>query len=244
MNAIKELFNDFNGGPVYLKTGHFGLRANVQRVGGTPGPDIFRLNQTGADILLISLVGTAYLKVPDDMPWNKDIISELATNDNCPGSLSNGWWQRPLSQIAGLTFHHTLSDSPHATAQWYVRKDGGRPSIPYTIWITQTGEVLLCNALEEGCWHDHTGFESRNLSVGLAGRLHEYHPAAVQLQAAARVAVWAVHDRRMSITLETVRGHMDVGTFAGKTECPGWASAVSGNWKPELYEMIEALLGY
>jgi hypothetical protein len=179
---------------------------------------------------------------PGSEPWDKDIIANLAHNNDCPGSLADGWWQRELSQITGLTFHHTLSDSPHAFASWYVKKDGGRPSTCYSIWITQTGEVLLCNALAEGNWHDHTGHKCVNLCVGLAGHLHEYHPAAVQLQAAARVAAWAVRDDRMNVTLETVRGHMDVGTLKGKTQCPGWASDASGNWKPELYQLIEALL--
>ena len=245
MNTIEELFADFNGGLVRLGTEHAGLRANVRQTGGTPGPDVFRLNEMKADILLVSLAGTAYLKVlgtAPGIPWDKDIISELATNDDCPGSLADGWWQRTLGQITGLTFHHTLSDSPHAFASWYVKKDGGRPSTCYSIWITQTGEVLLCNALTEGNWHDHTGHKCRNLCVGLAGRLHEYHPATVQLQAAARVAAWAVRDDRMNVTPETVRGHMDVGTYAGKTQCPGWASAASGNWKPELYQLIEELL--
>lgn len=63
MNAIEELFNDFDGSLVHLKTEHFGLRANVQQTGGTPGPDVHRLNQVKADILLISLAGTAYLKM-------------------------------------------------------------------------------------------------------------------------------------------------------------------------------------
>jgi hypothetical protein len=219
---------------------HYELRAHVDRIGGITETEASQLAELGADIALVTREGIAYLKVLSgrfllDEPWDKDITAELTTNDNCPGSLADGWWQRSLDQITGLTFHHTLSDSPHATASYYVKKSGGRPSICYTLWISQTGEVLLCNALTEGNWHDHTGFKSQNLSVGLAGRLHENHPAA-------RVAAWAVHDSRMNITLETVRGHMDVGTYAGKTQCPGWASEASGHWKPELYEMIEALL--
>lgn len=248
MNIIVgELFKDWNGGLTLLRTLHYELGAHVDRVGGTTRAEASQLARLGVDIALVTREGTAYLKVLSgrfllDKPWDKDIIGELATNANCPGSLKGGWWQRELNQITGLTFHHTLSDSPHAFASWYVKSSGGRPSICYSIWITQTGEVLLCNALTEGNWHDHTGHKNVNLCVGLAGRLHEYHPAAAQLQAAARIAAWAVHDDRMNITLGTVRGHMDVGTHAGKTQCPGWASDASGNWKPELYEMIEALL--
>jgi hypothetical protein len=99
-------------------------------------------------------------KIPVQIPWDRDITSELARN---PGPYTsshlqadNGWWRRTLDMIDAVTIHHTLSDSPHATARHYVDKSGGRPSIPYTIWITQTGEVLLCVPLEEGLWHDHT----------------------------------------------------------------------------------------
>ena len=241
-SAIAELFADLNGGLVHLKTEHAELAANVIRVDGTPGPDVHCLNEARADFALLTLEGRAYFEVLDAAPWDKDIRSELARNDNCPGSLKDGWWQRRLGQITGLTFHHTLSDSPYAFASRYVNKDGGRPSTCYSIWITQTGEVLLCNALTEGNWHDHTGHKCQNLCVGLAGRLHEYRPADVQLRAAAKVVKWAVEHPEMNIMPETVRGHMDVGTYAGKTQCPGWASAASGHWKPKLYEMIEALL--
>lgn len=242
MNTITELFEDLNCGLVYLKTGHCELAANVLRVDGTPGPDVHCLNEAEANFALLTLEGRAYFKVLDAKPvepWEKNIIDELARKESgCPGSLKDGWWQRTLGQITGLTFHHTISDSPHATASHYIRKDGGRPSIPYTIWITQTGEVLLCNPLTDGCWHDHTGHENVNLSVGLAGRLHEYRPAQVQLEAAARIVKWAVEHPEMNITLDTVKGHMDVGTYAGRTECPGWASAASGYWKDDFYALL------
>jgi len=177
-----------------------------------------------------------------DVLWDRDIRGELATNDSCPGSLKNGWWQRRFDQITGLTFHHTLSHSPWAFSKYYVRKGGGRPTIPYTIWVTETGEVLLCVALTEGCWHDHTGHRNVNLSVGLAGTLHIHHPSNAQLDAAARVAAWAIKDDRMRITRGRVRGHMDVGTYRGRTECPGWASAKSGHWRELLYNRIEEML--
>jgi len=63
MKTIEELFQDFDGGLVYIKTEHIGLRANVRQTGDTSGPDVSRLNQAGADILLISRANTAYLKV-------------------------------------------------------------------------------------------------------------------------------------------------------------------------------------
>ena len=185
---------------------------------------------------------------PLDAPFDRTIIDELATN---PGPYANaslqrdgGWWQRTLDQIDGVTIHHTLSDSPHATAKHYVNKGGGRPTIPYTVWITQTGEVLLCVVLTQGLWHDHTGHRNTHLSIGLAGRLHEYHPADVQLDAAAKLCVWTIQSNTLpGITdISQIKGHMDVGTYKDRTECPGWASAASGEWKLDLYDRIERLL--
>ena len=239
-SPVGWLFRDVDGGLVSLETTHYWYEANVLRTGGTPRQGISRLNQEGCNIILLSHVGSMYLNILATYPKEpyKDIINKLARNDNCPGSLKNGWWQRTLDQIIGLTFHHTLSDSPHATAKHYVKKGGGRPSIPYTIWITQTGEALLCNPLTDGCWHDHTGHKNVNLSVGLAGTLHKYRPAQVQLEAAARVVKWAVEHPQMRITMNTVLGHMDVGTYKGRTECPGWDSAASDFWKDDFYELF------
>jgi len=180
---------------------------------------------------------------PDPLPlpmvWDRDISAELATNERCPPPLQDGWWSRTLEQIDGLTFHHTLSHSPHATARNYVRKGGGRPSLPYTLWVTETGEILKCGALTAGCWHDHTGHENTHLSVGLAGSLHQVEPSEAQLDAAAKVAAWAVRHPGMNVALDTVNGHGDYYS----TVCPGWGSAASGNWRPRLYRRIRQRLG-
>lgn len=177
---------------------------------------------------------------PPRLLWDRDIRAELPRNDQCSGSLRNGWWPRKLSQIDGLTFHHTLSNSPHATAEHYLGKGDGRPSTPYTIWVTQTGEVLLCLGLEEGCWHDHTGHKNTHLSVGLAGSLHIHRPPDAQLDAATRVAAWAIQsDTLPGITgIDQIAGHRD---FI-RTICPGWAAKRTGHWKPLLYNRIEEAL--
>jgi len=60
---IEELFADFNGGLVHLKTEHAELAANVLRVDGTPGPDVHCLNEAGADFALLTLEGRAYFEV-------------------------------------------------------------------------------------------------------------------------------------------------------------------------------------
>ena len=179
-----------------------------------------------------------------EVPWSKDISEELAVN---PGPYrdrflkrDNGWWERRLVQISGVTLHHTLSDSPHATAEHYIKKDGGRPTIPYTVWITQTGEVLLCVRLEEGLWHDHQGHANKSLSVGLAGKLHLYKPPDVQLDAAVKVCKWAIESPILLsvIDISQIKGH---DSFYD-TECPGWNSDKSGNWKHDFYRRLQDVL--
>lgn len=63
MDTIKDLFRDFNGGLVHLKTEHQALAANVIRVDGTPGPDVYMLSEAGADFALLTLEGRAYFEV-------------------------------------------------------------------------------------------------------------------------------------------------------------------------------------
>ncbi|MCP4540535.1 MAG: N-acetylmuramoyl-L-alanine amidase [Chloroflexi bacterium] len=178
-------------------------------------------------------------------PWDRSIITELARNHDCSGMLASGWWQRRVDQIDYVTIHHTYGwNSPHALAEWYVQKDGGRPSIPYTIWVTETGEVLLCNKLTEGCWHDHSGHENTHLSIGMAGALHRYAPADVQLEAAARVCAWAINNPDMPLVkgVDEITGHMDWYS----TACPGWLDtgegAPSGLWKPRFYAKLDEAL--
>lgn len=179
---------------------------------------------------------------------DRDIRGELTINPDPTNPRE--WWVRALNQIDTLTFHHTLSDSPHVTFRTYIHRKK-RPTGPYTFWITQEGQVLLCVNPELGVYHDHTGFwvsqggrklwGNRHLSVGLAGRLHEYTPAQVQLDAAARFATNVIKSTEYSgiASIQDIKGHMDMTG----TECPGWVVVRNGRqcedrWKARFYEMI------
>ena len=77
MNTIEQLFRDLNGGLVHLKTEHCALAANILRVDGTPGPDVYMLSEAGADFALLTLEGRAYLEVLDESPaWHFPIGSK------------------------------------------------------------------------------------------------------------------------------------------------------------------------
>lgn len=177
---------------------------------------------------------------PSPFPWSRDISSELPTNENCPGILADGWWQRTPDQIRSICFHHTCGwTDPHLLAAWYIQKDGGRPSTPYSIWISASGEVLLCNQLEVGCWHNHAGHENVDLSVALAGSLHIDYPPPAQLDAAARVAAWAIQSPLLPLVsdISCIKGHRDFYP----TKCPGWDDC-DPHWRANLYTRIGGLL--
>lgn len=193
---------------------------------------------TVSGILEIGLPAEDDVVVPE-VPWDRDIRDELARGTEFANSYltaDNGWWPRTLDQIDGVTIHHTMSNSPHATAVYYIKKDGGRPSLPYTIWVTETGEVLLCVDFKEGLWHDHTGHKNVHLSIGMAGLLHVHKPSLQQLEATAKVCVWAINsDVLPAITaIKQIKGHMDYTN----TACPGWMSEASGYWRDEFYTIL------
>lgn len=176
------------------------------------------------------------------VPWDQDLTNELATNDNCPGILIDGWWQRTIDQIDRVTIHHTYGwVDLHTFCEYYVNSKGGRPSSPYSIWITPTGQVILVNKLTEGCWHDHTGHENTHLSIGLAGSLHLHRPPDVQLQAAARVCKWVIENEDIPQVnkAEHVNGH----DAYHPTACPGWddrgEAAPSGYWRDAFFTILQ-----
>ena len=161
-----------------------------------------------------------------------DIVDEMPVNQN--PTAPDAWWVRTPEQITGITVHHTMSHDARATAR-YCTDVKGRPSIQYHFWVAREGEVYLCAPLEWGMWHDHCGHENPNVSVGLAGRLHEAKPSEVQLQAAARIVAWLME--KYNVPLPEVQGHND--RYAG-TICPGWDHA---DWREDFYTALDEELG-
>jgi len=137
------------------------------------------------------------------------------------------WRSRQLSQITGITIHHTMSDSPLATAQYCTRsvKSGGKgyPSTQYQFWVSQGDNcpVYLLAPLDWAIWHDHTGGHPTTISIGMAGDLSKIAPPTDQIEATARLVVWLMQVYK--IPLAEVRGHNERAIERGyKTDCPGW----------------------
>jgi hypothetical protein len=78
----------------------------------------------------------------------------------------------------------------------------------------------------------------------MAGALHKYAPADVQIDATVKVCAWAINNPDIPLVngIDKIKGHMDWTS----TACPGWLGtgegAPSGLWKPRFYARLEALL--
>ena len=185
--------------------------------------------------------------VPSEPPpgelWDRDIEHELYTHP-APTAPAK-WGTRRLDEIVGVCLHHTgHSQSPHWVAENYCRGKG-RPTMPYTLWITPDGQCLKCVDLELAVWHNHEGsFRNLWLSVGLAGPLHLYRPPNVQIwRAAELIADLIVSDEFPLVNgLARIKGHDD---FI-KTACPGWSgdgeAAPSGEWRSDFMNLVLTLL--
>ena len=154
-----------------------------------------------------------------------DIIEQIPVNPQ--PTVPEAWWVRALGQIEGITIHHTMSHSPVATARYVITK--GRPTLPYHFWVGAEGECWLCVPLRYGMWHDHTGHENVNISVGMAGHLHKVAPTPVQMEATVRLVRYLMAE--YEIPLEQVQGHCD--RYA--TICPGWGAM---HWRERFYEAL------
>lgn len=166
-------------------------------------------------------------------------VDEMPTNSNPdhPYILERGWFGWPTSDdIRGITIHHTMSHSPLAIAQYCTRpqsKGGkGYPTTQYHYWVSADDGCPVWQLVEDDVrlWHDHTGAMQHNLSVGMAGRLHEAPPPQEQIEAAARLVLWLVD--KYDFGPGAIAGHCS--RYAG-TVCPGWDEA---GWKTAFFEAL------
>ena len=181
-----------------------------------------------------------YIDRTDEMPVN----SHPTHSDfvRCfPGR--DMWPLRNLSDITGITIHHSMSHSPLATAR-YCTAGKGYPTIQYHYWVSAS-DGCECYMLVDpavALWHDHTGAHPRTLSVALAGRWDHHTPPGEQLQAVAELCVWLMH--QYAIPTGEVKGHTDRAgrNKYGKpiTVCPGWYSGV---WHDTFFKILADTMG-
>lgn len=184
---------------------------------------------------------------PDGPPWH-DTRSTMPTNPSPDGSAllakRGGWWQRELTDIKGITVHHTLSHNPSQTAAYIVKPkaQGGKgyPTTQYHVWITADGQALYCVDLTEGLWHDHCGDKNTSISIGMAGSLHTARPPDAQLLKAAEVVAYLM--RVLNIDIANVAGHNDWALRCAnvRTACPGWDQA---GWRSRFYKLLDEARG-
>lgn len=77
MSTIEELFQDLDSGIIAVASEHVRVKANVIRVDGTPGPDVYMLSEAGAQFMIVWLEGRAYFEVLDEpSAWHFPVGSE------------------------------------------------------------------------------------------------------------------------------------------------------------------------
>lgn len=147
------------------------------------------------------------------------------------------WPIRALTDITGVTIHHTLSHSPLNTAR-YCTAVKGYPSVQYHYWVSAEDGAPVYKLAQPGwqLWHDHTGSRPTTLSVGMAGRLHLHKPPTEQLEACVRLVRWLMHE--FDFDVNQVQGHKDRAARSGiHTICPGWDAA---DWRDDFYRALES----
>jgi len=154
MNTIEELIRDLNGGLVYLKTEHAELAANVLRVDGTPGLDVYMITEAGADFILQTLEGRAYFRTLDKpLSWHFPVGSDeypiekwyVASVHDLTGVKNNGY------KHSGIDYN--VEVPPRGDV------DRGQP-----VWAIAAGEVY-------GTWHT-----TRNLASVVIKVYHDDVP--------------------------------------------------------------------
>ena len=167
--------------------------------------------------------------------WDKDISKELPTNDLYTNPiLEYGWFKRQPSEITGITVHHTAGVSTwRDIALDHIKRDGGTPSIHYSLGIDADGTInrmtnFSTKDIHDAPWHDHTGHYNTHIAIALMGNLAVKKPTEAQLASLTKLIKQLRNELWQDLP---VFGHEDFT----ETQCPGWSQAVSGYWKADLF---------
>lgn len=183
------------------------------------------------------------------LPW-EDVTSTFPTNPTAQNPYqSPGRWATRTP--TGITVHHTGAGDAYALARVCLAKaytvNGvrrvGLPTTQYHVFVNLDGSALLCVPLHQAGWHDHAGYPSSNVSVGIAGYWHKARPPAALIAGLARVCAQLM--QTYSIAVARVVGHRDRALPNGiSTECPGWYPApVGSGWRDDFYTALAGMRG-
>lgn len=177
----------------------------------------------------------------DAMPYT-NIIAEMPVNKepfhpDILGRKMTFWYIRELTDIRGITIHHTMSHSPLATAK-YCCFTKGFPTVQYDFWVGQGDgcPVFQLADLSWIIWHDNTGAYQSNIGVGMAGDLSVKEPPTEQIETTARLVAFLMR-AYPNITIDNVKGHKD--RWSG-TVCPGWDLM---HWHDKFYATLKDITG-
>jgi len=179
------------------------------------------------------------------------------------------WGRRSLTDIKGLCIHQTLGgDDPVATANYHVNyfpngsSTPGAPSVCYTFYIRRSGDIWMCNDIEDITWSqgngDIPGDENlMYLAVVLGGNFNGTgysqgvnEPTLAQMNSLLELINYLCVN--LGLGYDQVLGHYDVG----KPACPGYTitsiiealnrdpSRTSDNWSIKDWQYALVRLGY
>lgn len=152
------------------------------------------------------------------------------------------WPKRKMSDVTGLTIHHTMSHSPLNTAR-HCTSTKGYPTIQYHWWVSASDGCPIYMLADPtwALWHDHTGAHPTTLSIGVAGKLHLAPPPDEQLEAVT-IRLCRYLMEMLDLTAAQVTGHQE--RWRMRTQCPGWGptdrrrSWWGSGWKEAFYEAL------
>jgi len=145
------------------------------------------------------------------------------------------WKRRDLSQIAGVCFHQSLGkadlfaiNKDHISPGNHVSATGC-PRICYPLWIDRSGEVSLCNDLEDITWSQggrarpfrgrlpNTNYVGVCFQGNFTGHDHSGTMNPTREQVLAGLGVWDWLKDMLHLTQMDLFGHYHFG----KPACPG-----------------------
>jgi len=174
------------------------------------------------------------VKMPvNSQPFQTDFVRNFG---------ARGFWpKRKLSDVTGLTIHHTMSHSPLNTAR-YCTDTKGYPTVQYHWWISANDDCSIYLLADPAwiIWHDCTGAWPTTLAVGMAGSLHLAPPPSEQIEATANLCRYLMD--MFDILEVQVQGHRE--RWGLRTQCPGWGPtdrrqrSWGSGWKAKFYEAL------
>jgi N-acetyl-anhydromuramyl-L-alanine amidase AmpD len=141
------------------------------------------------------------------------------------------WGQRKISDIIGICNHQTEGgDNELATANYHIKhfnSDKGAPGICYTFYIRKSGDIVMCNNIEDITWSqgygprpgsENSDFVSIVCGGSFSGPGYTGRDKPTEEQLLSLVHMWDWLCLHLNLNKTDITGHYSFG----KAACPGF----------------------